>query len=118
MTDIVERTRKLLAEAEHRGAWYVEENDDFWELYAENKVPAPGENGLGIVDGFYVFHPFKLAKCAKRNQAFAEYWPEPGDAALIAAAPSILAELADEVERLRAELEEAKHTAWERSEHD
>lgn len=72
--------RKLLAE-KTGGAWFIEETDDWWELYAVNAHPelAQPHNPRGEM------HPWKIAKCAKRGQAFAEYWPNDADAGLIVA---------------------------------
>jgi hypothetical protein len=59
--------------------WYVEEDETVWELYAEN-IPFPE-----IPPPFNRAHPWKIAKCPKKSQEFAEYWPNEADAALIVA---------------------------------
>lgn len=65
--------------------WYVEDHDS-WELYARNTFAG------------MVVHPFKVIKAPKSCSQHAEYWPPPGESALIEAAP----ELAREVVALRA----------------
>lgn len=77
------------------GKWFTEESEGWWELYAENLYEiSPGK----MVE----VHPLKLAKCAKKNQNFAEYWPKPEDARFIVAAHKLVPELLDS---LKASLE-------------
>lgn len=56
------------ANAATPGPWSEESDESVWELYA----------GRGE------FHGMKLAKCMKRAQRYAEYWPNDADAAFIA----------------------------------
>ena len=69
---------ETLANAATPGPWYVEQNEDVWQLFAAN-----GEN-----------HPWQLAKCPKRRTPYAEYWPGDSDAALIARARDLVPALA------------------------
>lgn len=83
MSDIVERARRLLADATP-GPWAVAEwnrTNVLPEPWALDKL-SPDERG-----------PFAIQACATE-----------ADAALIAAAPTLLAGLVVEVERLRVEL--------------
>jgi hypothetical protein len=84
---------EALCAAATPGPWTVEEDSEVWELYA-------GRDRR--------HHGLKLAKCMKRDQPYAEYWPQPGDAAFIAAARTLVPQLVARCRELESELAAAK----------
>lgn len=77
------------ASAATEGPWLVEEADDVWELYAQRDR---------------THHGYKLAKCMKSGQPYAEYWPNERDAAFISHARQDIPALIAEVRSLRAQV--------------
>lgn len=102
-----------LAEIEARekaatqGPWWTNENDLFWQLFADatrryEYVDEEGRQQALELAG----HPLQLIKAAKRETPYAEYWPTAEDAAFIAAArtdiPALLAHIRAQDTRIAA----------------
>lgn len=114
----VEAVRELLSKATP-GPWYAEDGGKVWQLFARRIMPlpegTPDELRELMPDGMEG-HPLQLIKAAKEGTPYAEYWPESGDAALIAAAPDLAAlalAQAAEIARLQASLRAVLDEAWD-----
>lgn len=82
------RAAKACADAATGTHWYAEENDRCWQLFSRQWF-----NGTEV-------HPLQLIKAPKKGTPYAEYWPEAGDAALIASAPEMARDYHADVEAL------------------
>lgn len=91
------------AEAATPGAWFSEEDEETWQLFAGREEQS---------------HPYQLAKCAKKNTVYMEYWPKPNDSDFITHArqdiPDLLAyvDTLEEIEQIYKRSEE--HSAREK----
>ncbi|MFT2721650.1 hypothetical protein ACMT4L_16790 [Deinococcus sp. A31D244] len=102
-----ERVQAALAATEGHtaGPWYGEDAPRTWQLFARRVEPWPDGTPIDLRDDSpegMELHPLQILKAPKKGTPFAEYWPEPADAALIAAAPDLRALLAETAAALAA----------------
>lgn len=71
--------RLAVARAATEGPWWSDESDDAWRLHGVAfMVPAQGAIREQVVNK-------QILKAPKRGTPYAEYWPDPADAAFILA---------------------------------